>query len=345
MKVLHYLNQFFAGQGGEEAADSHPAYRDGPVGPGVRLNELLGDGSQIVGTLFAGDNYFSSKATDSSEVIEKFIKDSGADLLVAGPAFNAGRYGLACGEVCTLAMEQLDIPVLIAMSENNPATELHRSRIPILGTSDSINGMQDALKAMAEGISAYASSKGDWSDASSLLIARGVRLNEVSSVRGSTRAIDLLLAKIAGDSYATEWPLPDYDIVEPSELGTSKEQPLVALVTEGGLVPRGNPGGLNSGRADRWFSYSIADTDRLDSGEFEIIHGGIDTSSSNQNPNRMVPVDAAKGQESLGQFSLHGSVYSTTGNQGSIPEMRRIGDEIAAELHNAGVHAVIATST
>ena len=49
MKVVHYLNQFFAGLGGEEAADHHPEYREGPVGPGVRLNELLGGAAQVVG--------------------------------------------------------------------------------------------------------------------------------------------------------------------------------------------------------------------------------------------------------------------------------------------------------
>jgi glycine reductase len=79
--------------------------------------------------------------------------------------------------------------------------------------------------------------------------------------------------------------------------------------------------------------------------EFEVIHGGIDTSASNENPNWMVPLDMARKQEPKGGFSLHEYVYSTTGNQGSMPAMRRIGDEIAAELHNAGVHAVIATST
>ncbi|GIS89929.1 hypothetical protein CM1200mP19_2600 [bacterium] len=34
MKVVHYLNQFFAGIGGEEAADHPPEYREGPLGAG-----------------------------------------------------------------------------------------------------------------------------------------------------------------------------------------------------------------------------------------------------------------------------------------------------------------------
>ena len=345
MKVVHYLNQFFAGIGGEEAADHPPEYREGPLGPGVRLDELFGGSAQVVGTLLAGDNYFSMNHAAAMEVIEGLLRASGGEFLIAGPAFNAGRYGLACGEVCSLAVDRLGMPAFIAMSENNPAVELHRAKVPILRTSESTSGMGQALEDMAAGTRAYLGSDGDWSDASPLLISRGIRLNEVSPSRGSTRAIDLLLSKIEGRPYSTEWPLPEYDIVQASDLEVTNSQPLLALVTEGGLVPTGNPERLNSGRADRWFRYPVQSMDRLLSEEFDIIHGGIDTTPSNENPNRMVPLDTARELEPNGGFSLHEHVYSTTGNQGSMPAMRKIGDEIAAELHNEGVHAVIATST
>ena len=345
MKIIHYLNQFFVGLGGEEAASHPPEYREGPVGPGVRLNELLGETHQVVGTIFAGDNYFSMNPSTSAEVVEGLLRASDADLLIAGPAFNAGRYGMACGEVCSVAANRLGMPVLMAMSENNPAVELHRSEIRILRTSESTGGMGQALEDVANGVSAYLESDRDWSAASSLLLSRGIRLNEVAPFRGSKRAIDLLLSKIEGRPYSTEWPLPEYDIVHPSALEARNTQPVLALVTEGGLVPSGNPDRLNSGRADRWFRYSVERVASLAPKEFEVVHGGIDTSASNENPNWMVPLDLAREQEPKGSFSLHEHVYSTTGNQGSIPAMRRIGDEIAAELHNAGVHAVIATST
>jgi len=345
MKVVHYLNQFFAGIGGEEAADHAPEYREGPLGPGVRLDELLGGSAQVVGTLIAGDNYFSMNRADSMELIEGLLRESGGEFLVAGPAFNAGRYGMACGEVCSLAIDRLGMPAFIAMSEDNPAVELHRATVPILRTSESTSGMAQALEDMATGTSAYLDSDGDWSGTSPLLISRGIRLNEVSPTRGSTRAIDLLLSKIQGRSYSTEWPLPDYDIVQPSDLEAANSQPLLALVTEGGLVPSGNPERLNSGRADRWFRYPVESMDRFLSEEFDIIHGGIDTTPSNENPNRMVPLDTARELEPDGGFLLHEHVYSTTGNQGSMPAMQRIGDEIAAKLQNEGVHAVIATST
>ena len=56
-RVVHYLNQFFVGVGGEEAAGKPPSRIDGPVGPGRRLQALLGDGFEIVATVWCGDDY------------------------------------------------------------------------------------------------------------------------------------------------------------------------------------------------------------------------------------------------------------------------------------------------
>ena len=42
LKVVHYLNQFFAGVGGEEKANVGPGAREGAVGPGMALNQALG---------------------------------------------------------------------------------------------------------------------------------------------------------------------------------------------------------------------------------------------------------------------------------------------------------------
>ncbi len=55
MIVVHYLNQFFAGLGGEEAAGTEPTRIDGAVGPGRGLE---GAGLHIDVTLSCGDNYF-----------------------------------------------------------------------------------------------------------------------------------------------------------------------------------------------------------------------------------------------------------------------------------------------
>ena len=40
-KIVHYINQFFAGIGGEEMADYKPELREGAVGPGLKLNDVF----------------------------------------------------------------------------------------------------------------------------------------------------------------------------------------------------------------------------------------------------------------------------------------------------------------
>ena len=97
IKIVHYLNQFFGGIGGEDKADAPPEYRSAPVGPGIALARQLGERGSIVGTIICGDNYFIENEQDALAQLLDMATNSGADLLVAGPAFNSGRYGTACG--------------------------------------------------------------------------------------------------------------------------------------------------------------------------------------------------------------------------------------------------------
>jgi len=41
LKAVHYINQFFGQVGGEESADFEPVLQEGPVGPGLLLNEAM----------------------------------------------------------------------------------------------------------------------------------------------------------------------------------------------------------------------------------------------------------------------------------------------------------------
>ena len=65
IKIVHYLNQFFGGIGGEEKADIPPEYRSAPVGPGIALARQLGERGNIVGTIVCGDNYFIEHERDA----------------------------------------------------------------------------------------------------------------------------------------------------------------------------------------------------------------------------------------------------------------------------------------
>ncbi|MFO7275192.1 MAG: glycine/betaine/sarcosine/D-proline family reductase selenoprotein B, partial [Bacillota bacterium] len=95
MRIVHYLNQFFGGIGGEEHAGVRPEVRPGPVGPGQALKAALGDAAEIVATVICGDSWFNENLEEAKATVLELIRQHNPDLVVAGPAFNAGRYGMA----------------------------------------------------------------------------------------------------------------------------------------------------------------------------------------------------------------------------------------------------------
>ena len=99
-KLVHYINQFFAGIGGEDKADVSPEVRDGIVGPGMAFKAAFNGEAEIVATFICGDNYCANHLDDVAAHMVETVKAYEADGLIAGPAFNAGRYGTACGAVC-----------------------------------------------------------------------------------------------------------------------------------------------------------------------------------------------------------------------------------------------------
>ena len=120
----------------------------------------------------------------------------------------------------------------------------------------------------------------------------------------------------------------------------------IALVTDGGLVPRGNPDGIEALNATRYGAYSIEGKDQLDAAQYDNPHRGYDTTYVKQDPHRLVPLDVAREMEQAGAIGkLHETVYSTTGVATTLAHSERMGREIAAQLRAAKVDAVILTST
>ena len=89
MKAVHYLNQFFAGMGGEEQAETPPTRLDGAVGPGRGLAAAL-EGVEIVATLACGDDYFAEHENQALAALLEMLAEIEPDVLVAGPAVRLG---------------------------------------------------------------------------------------------------------------------------------------------------------------------------------------------------------------------------------------------------------------
>src|SRR5215510_3871556 len=85
-RVVHYLNQFFGGLGGEEHAYAPVQVKEGPVGPGRALQTLLDDRGSVVATIIAGDNAFTEELDASKAAVEEILAQLRPEVVIAGPA-------------------------------------------------------------------------------------------------------------------------------------------------------------------------------------------------------------------------------------------------------------------
>ena len=148
-KIVHYINQFYAGIGGEEKADHKPEVREGIVGPGMQLAKLFEGTAEVVATVICGDGFYGEHTDEARAACLEMVKKYNPDLFVAGPAFNAGRYGFACGDIAATVGAELNIPTVTAMYPENPGVELYSKKTFIALADDSARGMGNALTNIA----------------------------------------------------------------------------------------------------------------------------------------------------------------------------------------------------
>ena len=346
MRVVHYLNQFFGGIGGEDQAQIAPLARAGAVGPGRALQQALGTDAEIVGTVICGDGHFADHPAEASAAALALIESFAPDVVVAGPAFESGRYGLACGQVCMDVSRSLGRPAITAMHPENAAVALHRREIVIVPTSASAAGMADALNALAR--LAIRLGRGEPLGPAAVdgYLPRGRRLNARADRPATERALDMLLARLRGEPFTTEVPLPRYDRVAPPPAVGDPRRMRLAVVSECGLVPRNNPDRLEWVRASKWLAYSLAGRDRLAPGDWEVAHGGYDAAFARDDPHRLIPLDALRALERVGEIgAVLDRYYVTCGNHGVLSRMAQHGREIAADLRARDVDAVLLVAT
>ncbi len=346
IKVIHYINQFYAGIGGEEKADIKPEIRDGFVGPGMAINKAFGEDAEIVATVVCGDSYFNENIDEAKADIIDMIKKYDADLFVAGPAFNAGRYGVACGAMCTEVQEVLNMPAVTAMYEENPGADMYKKFVYTVATGNSAATMRKAVPVLAKLALKVVREEAIGTPAEEGYLARGIRKNIFEEKIGAERAVDMLVAKLKGNEFVTEYPMPTFDNVEPGKAILDLTKAKIALVTSGGIVPKGNPDRIASSSAQNYGRYDISTVNDLCSETYETAHGGFDPVYCNADSDRVLPVDILREKADAGEIGeLYKYFYSTTGNGTSVKNSLAFAREFTKELIADGVDAVILTST
>ena len=346
IKVVHYINQFFAGIGGEEKADIKPEVREGAVGPGVALEAAFGGAAKIVATVICGDSYYNENVDAAKTEILKMVKGYNPDLFIAGPAFNAGRYGMACGYVCAAVKAELGIPVATAMYPENPGVDQFKKDLFIIETGDSAASMRKAAPALAAFALKLAKGEAIGTPAEEGYIQRGIRRNVFVDETGAKRAVDMLVSKLKGEAFTTEYPMPNFDRVPANPAVKDMSKAKIALVTSGGIVPKGNPDRIESSSASKYGRYDIENVKVLAGTAYETAHGGYDPVYANIHPDRVLPVDVLSDMAKEGKIGgLYKYFYTTVGNGTSVANAKGFAENFSKELVADGVTAVILTST
>lgn len=348
-RIVHYINQFYAGKGGEDKADYKPESVPNPVGPGNEISRLLrelGDEAELVGTVICGDTYYGEHIEEARATCLGMAEALKPDLLIAGPAFNAGRYGVASGDIAVSVGEELGIPTVAGMFEENPGVELYRKGCYIVPNSESARSMKKDLAAMtALGLKLLkkepmgpAREEGYFS--------RNIRKCFFKDASGAARAVNMMLARLKGEQFLTEYEMPVFKKITPAAPIKDMKNATIAIISSGGVVPTGNPDHIRVSSADSFGKYDISQLDDLTPENFESIHGGYDRAMANLDPDCIVPVDELRKLEKEGVFKkLHPFFYTTTGTGTSVNNAEQFGQDIGALLRNAEVDAAILTST
>ena len=223
---------------------------------------------------------------------------------------------------------------------------MYKKAVYIVETKNSAVGMREALPKIASLAIKLAKGEEILSPAEEGYIERGIRKNYFATERGSKRAVDMLAKKLKGEEFVTEFKMPVFDRVDPQPAVKDITKAKVALVTSGGIVPKGNPDHIESSNASKYGEYCIEGVVDLTEEGYETAHGGYDPTYANDDSDRVLPVDVLRQMEKEGKIgSLHNKFYTTVGNGTAVASAKKFGAEIAQKLVADGVQAVVLTST
>lgn len=349
-KVVHYINQFFAGVGGEDQADHRPELL-AELSPQSKLLDSKLEGASVVATIVCGDNFYGEKTEEAEKILIDLLKDVEFDILIAGPAFRAGRYGVACGGAAKAIKKAYGVEIFTSMNEENPGVEMWKKDMHVFKGGASAAATRKDVATIVEAVNKFVKGESIGTAEEANFFSRGCRHIDFTQIKpASIRAVDMIVAKTTKQDFVTELPIPKNDLVPIAPPVKDLKTAKIAFVTSGGIVPVDNPDKIQSASATRWGMYDVSKVDSLAIGsgdvQYKTIHAGYDPAAADGNPNRVVPLDVLKDMQKEGKIgSVDTHFYSTVGTGTTENEAYRMGLEIAEVLHEHNVDAVLLTST
>jgi glycine reductase len=253
---------------------------------------------------------------------------------------------VAAGALCAAVQAQLGIPAVTGMAQENPGTDLYRESLYIIDSGDNAAKMREVVERMSRLAGKLLRKQNVGSPKEAGYTPRGLIRDEFVAQSAGERLVDMVMAKVKGAPFESEMlPTTFAPVAMPPAVKDLKNA-RVLLITDGGLVPNGNPDKIQGSAATRWGSYSIKDCDDLKGEDYEISHGGYDPQFVRQDPDRLVPLDVMRELQKEGVIgNLCDEFISTSGLANPLSNTRRMGREIAEKARHLGVDAIILTST
>ena len=270
-----------------------------------------------------------------------------ADLFAAGPCFDAGRYGMSAGALCAAVQEHLGIPAIAAMSEENPGVDLYRESLHIVDSGTNAARTRDVIAKMAHLGNKLVAKEKIGLPAEEGYLARGLLRDQLVEKRAATRMVDMLLAKMKGEKFESEMTPTTFAPVAMPAAIKDMSKAKVMMITDGGLVPKGNPDRIQGTAATNFGAYDIAGQRRSARARITKYRTAVTTLVSCSKiliawfPSMLF----ARWKKTASIGKLHDEFLSTCGRSNPLSNTRRLGREMAAKAKREGVDAVILTST
>ena len=285
--------------------------------------------------------------------IEEMLKGIEFDLLLAGPAFQAGRYGVACGNVCKLVSEKFGVPCITSMHVENPGVDMFKKDCYIMDGHNAAAQMRKDVPAMTKFANRLLAGEPTRGCEVEGYFPRGCRhevyLEDTYENTAAYRGVDMLIKKIQGEEYQTELIIPKKDLVPIAPAIKDLSEATIVLVTTGGIVPVDNPDRIQSASATRWGRYNVGGLDKLPNraeNGYKTIHAGYDPAAADACPDVCTPIDALRAYEKEGKIKkLDDWFYTTVGTGTTESEAARMAQEMLPYFEEEGVDGVIMTST
>ncbi len=165
-------------------------------------------------------------------------------------------------------------------------------------------------------------------------------------VPAPTRCIDMLLKKYNKEKFQSEVMMYAHGEARRGCLDKPLSDATIVLITDGGIVPKGNPDGMPSVAATTFKTYSIEREECLDRNRYEVVHQGYETTYVEENPSRLLPVNVFRTLEKCHLIGkLHHEFITTSGVMTSVEDCIKIGKGIAEYMKHHNIYAAIELST